>query len=293
MMRRALLLGAALLTVVAMAQDGSVLTVRGRQVAGMEMHPWFAVNYRNPEFTEWFEETYGEDVRFYNEAGEVEPLTVDLHREAYRDFLVNLMVGVARDYDVDGIHLDYIRTRGRCYCEDCRREFQEQFGVPLTEATDEQWVEWNRRAVNDIVQRTAEGVEEVNPDAIISAAVFAGIEGGAAQGQDPAGWAAEGWVDVIMPMDYSMQSLEVLANERRFLAALEDDSKLATGLSIYQRSGDGAESRDPELVREQINMVRSMGIHGYVLFSLMHMSDAQIEMMREGVNEEEAVPYFR
>jgi uncharacterized lipoprotein YddW (UPF0748 family) len=261
--------------------------------AGIEMHPWFCINYRTPAFTEWFEETYGEDVRFYDEDGEIEPLAVDLHRKSYRDFLVDLMVGVAEDYDVDGIHLDYIRTRGRCYCEDCAVEFEAQFDTPITEGTDEQWVEWNRQAIADIVERTAEGVAEVNPDAIISAAVFSSLEGGAAQGQHPAKWVAEGWVDLIIPMDYSIQSLQVRANERRFLEALEDDDKLATGLSIYQAGESGSTPRDPELVREQINMVRSMGIHGYVLFSLVHLDGGLVEMMREDVNEEPAVPHFR
>jgi uncharacterized lipoprotein YddW (UPF0748 family) len=260
---------------------------------GIEMHPWFCINYRTPAFTEWFEETYGKDVRFYTEEGEVEPLAVDVHREEYRDFVVDLMVGVAEDYDVDGIHLDYIRTRGRCFCDECAVEFEQQFDTPISEGTDEQWVEWNRQAIGDIVKRTAEGVAEVKEDAIISAAVFSSLEGGAAQGQHPAKWAAEGWVDLIIPMDYSMQSLQVRANEREFLEALEDEDKLAAGLSVYVRTPEGGRPREPALVREQINMIRSMGIRGYVLFSLLNLSDAQIEMLREDVNAEEAVPFFR
>ncbi|MGI5818798.1 MAG: glycoside hydrolase family 10 protein [Armatimonadota bacterium] len=261
--------------------------------AGIEMHPWFCINYRSPAFSEWFEETYGEDVRMYDVDGEVVELAVDVHREAYRDFVVDLVVGVARDYDVDGIHLDYIRTRGRCFCEYCRVEFEEQVGVPLTEATDEQWIEWQREAIGEIVRRTGEAVHAVRPDAIVSAAVFSSETGGASQGQDPVRWAREGWVDLVIPMDYSMQSLEVRANERRFLDALDDGGVLCTGLSIYQSSGGRSAPRSPELVREQIEMVRAMGIRGYALFSLSHLSDEQIEMLGGDVNAEEAVPFFR
>ncbi len=260
---------------------------------GLEMHPWFCISYRSPQFNEWFEETYGTDVRMYDESGERVELAVDVHRPEYRDFVVDLMVGVARDYDVDGIHLDYIRTKGRCFCDACRAEFAEQFGKPLTEATDEEWIEWQRQAIGDIVRRTAEGVAEVNPDAIISAAVFAGLHGGAMQGQDPAGWARQGWVDVVIPMDYSTSTLAIRANERQFLEALDDDDALATGLSLYMGRGETTHSRPASLVAEQINLVRSMGIHGYVLFSADHLSDDQIEMLREDVNARDAVPFYR
>lgn len=261
--------------------------------AGLEVHPWFCVSYRNAEFNEWFEETYGEDVRVYGPEGAVQRLVSDVHRDAYRDFIVDVMVGVARDYEVDGIHLDYIRSKARCFCERCRAEFAEQFGRPLTEATDEEWIAWQQGAIGDIVRRTAEGVREVRPDAVMSAAVFSGLQGGALQGQDAPGWAREGWIDVVIPMDYAMQSLQVRASERQFLDALDDDDVLVTGLSLYQRSGAETSSRPPELVREQIELVRMMGIHGYCLFAFSHLSDEQLEMLRGEINRDEAVPYFR
>lgn len=273
--------------------DPLAYLIEQAHAAGLEVHPWFCVSYRDPNFNEWFEQTRGEDVRMYSATGEVEPLASDVHREAYRDFVVDLMVGVARDYDVDGIHLDYIRTKGRCYCDRCRAEFQQQFGAPLTEATDEQWTQWQKQAIADIVRRTAEGVHALDPEHIMSAAVFSNMGGGGSQGQDAPEWARQGWIDVVIPMDYAMQSVQVRANERRFLEALDDDDTLVTGLSLYQRGGTEVSSRPPELVREQIELVRSIGIHGYCLFAFSHLSDEQIEMLREDVNAEAAVPYYR
>jgi uncharacterized lipoprotein YddW (UPF0748 family) len=77
----------------------------------------------------------------------------------------------------------------------------------------------------------------------MSAAVFANMSGGASQGQDPARWAKEGWIDVIIPMDYQLQTLQFRANERQFLSALANDDKLVTGLSLYMRSGGEVKSR--------------------------------------------------
>jgi len=36
-----------------------------------------------------------------------------------------------------------------------------------------------------------------------------------------------------------------------------------------------------------------MGIHGYCLFTYSHLSDSQLDMLRDQVNAELAVPYFR
>jgi hypothetical protein len=127
----------------------------------------------------------------------------------------------------------------------------------------------------------------------MSAAVFANMQGGASQGQDPAGWAEQNWMDLIIPMDYQMQTLQVRANQRQFLAALADDDKLVTGLSLYMRSAGNVMSRPPKLVRQQIELVRRMGIHGYCLFAYGHLSQEQLQMLREEVNSQPAVPHYR
>ena len=256
---------------------------------GMEVHPWFSVMYRRQAFRDGF----GSNIDMIDENGKLRKLGADVHRPEYRDFVVDLMVGVARDYEVDGIHLDYIRTMGRCYCDTCRAEFEEQFGKPLAEATDEDWGAWQKEAIADVVRRTAEGVREVRPNAIMSAAVFSNMSGGAGQGQDAQAWARQGWIDMVMPMDYKVQTLELRSSERTWLEAMDDADRLVTGLSLYMRSGSEALSRPAELVAEQVQLIRSMGIHGYSLFRFGIMSDEQLEMLETEVNQEPAVPYFR
>ena len=263
------------------------------RAADIEVHPWFCATYRDRHFRSWFHQQRGVNVDMIDKSGKPISLGADVHRPEYRDFIVDLMIGVARDYPVDGIHLDYIRTMGRCYCDKCRSEFSGKYGKPLAEATDEEWIAWQRGAIGEIVRRTAEGVRQVRPGAIMSAAVFSNMPGGASQGQDPGGWANGGWIDVVMPMDYQMQTLHVRSNERQFLAALDDDDKLATGLSLYMRSGAEVMSRPPDLVRGQIELVRRMKIHGYCLFAFSHLSDEQLAVIRDKLNADPAVPYFR
>lgn len=261
--------------------------------ADLEVHPWFCVTYRDRHFRQWFAEKYGRDIDMVDSEGKVIPLGADVHRAEYRQFIVDLMVGVARDYDVDGIHLDYIRTMGRCYCPACRKEYTAAHEAELDKATDEEWIAWQREAIGEIVERTDRGVRQVRPEAIMSAAVFSNMPSGASQGQDPAGWADRGWLDVVIPMDYQMQPLKVRSNERQFLAAMSNDDQLVTGLSLYLRSGGEVYSRPPELVFEQIELVRRMGIHGYCLFAFGHMSNEQLKILREKANLEPAEPFHR
>ncbi|MBD3292327.1 MAG: family 10 glycosylhydrolase, partial [Armatimonadia bacterium] len=253
------------------------------------VHPWFSVMYRRQGFRDWFPG----DIDIVSEDGTVQDRGADVHSEAFRDFMVDVMVGIARDYGVDGIHLDYIRSMGNCYCERCRAQFAEQFGKPLSEATDEDWVRWQSQAIGDIVLRTAEGVREVNPDARISCAVFSNMSGGASQGQQAPAWANAGLVDIVMPMDYKMQTIELKASEEQWLEALDDDDKLCTGISVYASGGDEPVSRPPALVSEQVKMLRGMGIHGYNLFRLGFVEGDLLEAFAEEINEEDAVPFYR
>jgi len=54
--------------------------------------------------------------------------------ELYREYLKKLMIEVIEKYDVDGIHLDYVRypetLEGRyyCYCKRCLKRFKEEYG---------------------------------------------------------------------------------------------------------------------------------------------------------------------
>jgi len=267
--------------------------IQKARAARFEVHPWFCVTYRDRHFRRWFADKFGTSVDMLDNDGKVIDLGADVHRPEYRQFIVDLMVGVARDYPVDGIHLDYIRSMDRCFCDACKKEFAQQHARPLTEATEDDWVRCQRRAIGDIVERTAKGVRQARPGAKMSAAVFANLSGGASQGQDPVAWAQAGWTDLILPMDYQMQALQVRANERQFLATLANDDQLVTGLSLYVRAGGAVSSRPPELVMQQIELVRRMGIRGYCLFAYSHLSEPQLKMLREKINAEPAVPYFR
>jgi len=69
---------------------------------GIEVHPWFTVVYRDTD-----------QMRYFYDAGTPDK-AFNVHNEAFRRFIRELMLDVVRRYDVDGINLDYIRAMGLC-----------------------------------------------------------------------------------------------------------------------------------------------------------------------------------
>ncbi len=268
--------------------------------AGLEVHPWFCNAYfgakrgkgygpgfeRYPQFA-----VVGKDGKPF--ASRASSVPADMHNPDYQNFNVDIMLDVARNYAVDGLHFDYIRTMTDCYCQRCRRDFKKKFGHSIEQATNKEWVKWNREAVGKVVREVSQRARRVRKGIVMSAAVFANLDSGARQGQNAPHWSDAGYVDVILPMDYTMDTFELRSNEQSFLDAMKNDSTLATGISIYVRSGNRVSSREPSLVLEQIAMVRSMGIRGFCLFSYNHLSEAILDALRAGPCSEPAVPTFR
>jgi uncharacterized lipoprotein YddW (UPF0748 family) len=62
----------------------------------------------------------------------------DLGRPEVRQFERELMLECLRNYDVDGIHFDYIRYdgRGMCYCDTCQSEVERRYGIPPVSSAD-------------------------------------------------------------------------------------------------------------------------------------------------------------
>lgn len=66
------------------------------------------------------------------------PPWYDLGKPEVRAFEREVMLECLRNYDVDGIHFDYIRYNGRgmCYCDTCQSEVERRYGVPPISAAD-------------------------------------------------------------------------------------------------------------------------------------------------------------
>lgn len=195
---------------------------------------------------------------------------------------------IAGNYDIDGIHLDYIRypDSHACYCPVCRRNFEKSLGreVPNWPAharsapLKDRYRSWREEQITRMVRDIRAFLKKEHPSVKLSAAVYGRYPLCAASvGQDWGSWLRDNLVDFVCPMNYT----EDLA---RFETLVEMQTRLpsAAGRIIPGIGVTAAESNlNAFQVIEQIRALRKEGAAGYLLFDLNRHT------------EEEILPYLR
>lgn len=101
---------------------------------GIDVHAWFvngSYGHARPGFVFTKHPDWG--LQSGSDSGEK---WYDLGKDEVRAFQRDVMLECLRKYDVAGIHFDYIRFNGRgmCYCQECQKQVQDQFGIPPVSA---------------------------------------------------------------------------------------------------------------------------------------------------------------
>lgn len=123
-----------------------------------------------------------------------------------REHFAKLFGSLVKDYDVDGVHLDYIRyphERGDLsHHPRVLKDFKEWYGKTPAQAP-EKWIEYKRKQVTQTVAAIRESINKARPGIELSAAVFADPMVGQTKAcQEPLVWLAKGYVDAVAPMVY-------------------------------------------------------------------------------------------
>ncbi len=241
---------------------------------GVQVHPW-KVNWRVDSRTPAaFQEQMRDEGRLQVDFDGNEKLWLCPSDPRNRELELNTMVEMARKYDVDGVHFDYIRYGGSqvCFCDGCRERFQRDTGVVIenwpedTRRDDikDKWVQWRCDQISWLVQHTAEEVRAIKPDCKISAAVFSNYPScRVGNGQDWVHWCQQGWLDFVCPMDYrgsDTSFANVVGGQRGMIPA-----------SVPFYPGIGASSSHSSLdagrVAGQIQIARGLGADGFTIFN--------------------------
>ena len=175
--------------------------------AGIEVHPWIvSLNRPHKKFSQEHRDWY-----VVNKKGEScidKPPYIEHYkwlcptREETRKFLADNALEILEKFDVDGIHLDYIRLpdirlpihfKKRyglpeedklfpeydfCYCEVCRSKYREETGLDPVEINYsnkkdyEKWFKWRAKQVSKVVETVYNAIKKYDPKLKLSAAVF-------------------------------------------------------------------------------------------------------------------------
>jgi uncharacterized lipoprotein YddW (UPF0748 family) len=235
-------------------------------------HPdWFMVDRDGRKMIPWDRDLSPQKRDYYTW---LNPATAEV-----RDYAVSVFREVAERYDVDGIHLDYVRypdVGDFSYDPVSLRRFREETGKAPDEAP-ELWTRWRGRQVSEVVRRICDECKKVKPDLMISASVARDpIHGSEKLMQRSLEWMAAGKIDAAFPMIYTAKNEEVALNVTGYvgrgsgrlvfagLKAPNNDPRILTD----RANTDKPETADTRTVLlEQISLARLAGAHGISLFS--------------------------
>jgi len=201
-------------------------------------------------------------------------------RKEVQEHELSLYVEVMEKYDIDGVHLDYIRYAGpeMCFCDYCVNTFMKEHGVDIRKLTSrddawETWVEWRIGIITSFVERLREEAKSRGRE--VSAAVFSAypicIE---SVGQDWVSWGKKGLVDYLFPMTYTqlVRLVSVAATIHKHL--IGDACFLAEGLAPW------LPLTTKKLVAE-IEECLKAGVKGVVFYHYGSITDEMLEAIKE------------
>lgn len=193
------------------------------------------------------------------------------HREN-RKLEKEAMLELVRSYDIAGIQFDYMRfpNGNYCFCEGCRRQFEEDSGVRVERWPDEvleggarlqQWLEWRRGLQTSLVKEISRETRRIKPDVSISLAAWPDLAAAqAAVGQEWPAWVRQGMLDFVCPMDYTVEREELSQKLAAQLAVTRGAVPLYAGLGAFMMESG-------RTLIEQVAASREAGADGFVAFA--------------------------
>jgi uncharacterized lipoprotein YddW (UPF0748 family) len=213
---------------------------------------------------------------------ELEGIYTGPSNRSVREHIYKIWMDVLENYDVDGLHFDYVRLASPDfdYSRTSLQGFQKWLKPKLSaternqlkqslktnplasaETYPDRFADFQREQITMLVERVYRGVKKKKPQVTVSAAVFANHENAFTRRfQDWRRWLSMGVLDVVCPMAYStdtavfQKQIEIATN-----------SAHSSGRSVW--AGIGAYRIAAESTVEKINVARQLGADGIILFS--------------------------
>ncbi len=192
-----------------------------------------------------------------------------------RKHVLNVVLDIVNNYDIDGIHFDYIRypehSNKLGYSNDSIsiKLFKSKEGNP----DSLEWEDWQRRNIHLFIKSVKDSVSQVKPNIALSAAVLGkyklpGWSGYDVVYQDALPWIEEDWLDFIVPMTYTRRKSETSSFTKLIHNWNKRTSKpnsVFAGIAVYR--AEGKNGWGWKEIAYQINDVRKERLGGMVFFN--------------------------
>ncbi len=198
---------------------------------------------------------------------------------AVREHVLNVVKDIVSNYDLDGIHFDYIRYPEESPVKGYSRDSVSvaRFNSPQENPHRLTWDDWQREQVNRFVVSAYNATTALKPWVKVSAAVIGKYRGEGWSSysivyQDPARWVEWGKMDFIVPMVYwdrghPTHPFVPLITQWQDRAGR--DRQVMPGLSVNLRKKFGWSE-----LAAQVQEVRRRGLPGVVFFAAAGLEES-------------------
>jgi len=238
--------------------------------------------YKNPLWTEY--NIYGKLDARTDLNSQKSPLWEGIYLspmvKEVNQYLYKIILEIYRKYDIDGLHLDYIRYQDEYYGfhPNGRSEFDELFNVDPLDISrgiisvrygweqsyvDSIHVEWNKFKQNKITELLELINEDIQKDIPISVAVKPNlIDAKYRWHQNWQDWLEKDLVDFVVPMNYSTEIKTFMINIQIIKNNIDKDllNKIIMGISTYNQN---SESVLDKIFLSSLNGFKKISIFSY------------------------------
>jgi len=268
---------------------------------GIRLHAWINVYFvwssdqrpRSPDHayykgSRWFAaDAGGRSLRDYSQfelaKSGLEGVYLSPASAEVKAYIRSLVQEIILKYDVDGIHLDYVRYGHIDFAYDaCQRlGFYQAYTVDPVRFFDgdprlrpywDTWYLWRLHQVTELVAWIKSDIVSASPWVRLSAAVKPDPdEARLGFGQDWPTWLANGWLDFAVLMDYSPETKTVVRLAQKALRC-RGRGQIYVGLGAWRDS--------PQGIVDKAAQVRKLGADGVVLFSYDGLMERKVDLER-------------
>ncbi len=279
---------------------------------GMELHAWVWVfaagNSRHNQIINVSPDYLGPvlaanpDWANYDNQGNIIPIGqtkpfLDPANPQVREYLLKLYTEIVTRYQVDGIHLDYIRYpfqdpfvgRTYGYGKAAREQFKQQTSIdpldisPSQRDLWQQWTAFRTQQVDSFVAELSQTLRQKQKNLILSVAVFPLPEYERIEKiqQHWEVWARRGDIDLIMPMTYALDTPRFQRLAQPWITSTKlGATLLVPGIRLLSLPTMGA--------FDQLQLLRDLPVNGYALFAAENFNHEleQIFNSTQGIKNE-------
>ena len=221
-----------------------------------------------------------------------------------RQYLLNQYEEIVTRYDVDGLHLDYIRypfqdhqrNRSYGYGKAARSLFKERYGVDPNKISPRQrdiwqkWTAFRTQQIDSFVAQVSQKMRQKKSDLIMSVAVFPLPEQERIKKlqQHWEVWAKRGDIDLIVPMTYALDTPTFSRLAQPWIVSKKLGSTLLVpGIRLLNLPTLGA--------FDQLQLIRDLPVGGYALFAAENLQNQQLQQVFSNTQgnkvKDEPIPY--